>query len=77
MSDTKQILLDISYDCIDSLVRDELKVLKTNLERDLKNRINDVGIPVFSTDKDTDIKEIQSHIEAVDKVLSWYGVINE
>jgi hypothetical protein len=72
MSDTKQILLDISYDCIDSLVRNELKDLKTNLERDLKNRINDVGIPVFSTDKDTDIKEIQSHIEAVDKILSWY-----
>jgi len=72
MSDTKQILLDISYDCIDSLVRDELKDLKTNLERDLKNRINDVGIPVFSTDKDTDIKEIQEHIEAVDKILSWY-----
>jgi len=43
-----------------------------NLERDLKNRINDVGIPVFSTDKDTDIKEIQEHIEAVDKILSWY-----
>jgi hypothetical protein len=72
MSDTKQILLDISYDCIESLVRTELKDLKTNLERDLKNRINDVGIPVFSTDKDTDIKEIQEHIEAVDKILSWY-----
>jgi hypothetical protein len=72
MSDTKQILLDISYDCIDSLVRIELKDLKTNIERDLKNRINDVGIPVFSTDKDTDIKEIQEHIEAVDKILSWY-----
>jgi hypothetical protein len=72
MSDTKQILLDISYDCIDSLVRDELKVLKTNIERDLKHRINGVGIAVFSDDKDTDIKEIQSHIEAVDKILSWY-----
>jgi len=72
MSDTKQILLDISYDCIESLVRTELKDLKTNLERDLKNRINGVGIAVFSDDKDTDIKEIQSHIEAVDKILSWY-----
>ena len=72
MSDTKQILIDISYDCIDSLVRDELKVLKTNIERDLKHRINGVGIAVFSDDKDTDIKEIQSHIEAVDKILSWY-----
>jgi hypothetical protein len=72
MSDTKQILLDISYDCIDSLVRDELKVLKTNMGRDLKHRINGVGIAVFSDDKDTDIKEIQSHIEAVDKILSWY-----
>ena len=72
MSDTKQILLDISYDCIHSLVRDELKDLKNHIEQDLTRRQNGSLVGVFHNDVDLDIKELQEHLAAVDKILSWY-----
>jgi hypothetical protein len=72
MSDTKQILLDISYDCIDSLVRNELKDLKNRIEQDLTRRQDGSPVGVFHTDVDLDIKELQENLAAVETVLSWY-----
>jgi hypothetical protein len=72
MSDTKQILLDISYDCIDSLVRNELKDLKNRIEQDLTRRQKGSPVGVFHNDVDLDIKELQEHLAAIEKVISWY-----
>jgi hypothetical protein len=72
MSDTKQILLDISYDCIDSLVRNELRESKQHLEREIQRRQKGSPVGVFHQDVDLDIKELEECIKSVDKILSWY-----
>ena len=72
MSDTKKVILDVSYDSIDELVLNELESLRIKIADHLWNRYEDGSTPVFDVDRWDDIKILEQHRNAVDIVMSWY-----
>lgn len=65
--------INIDPDTADNIVRDILKMHVAYLQDDL-NKVRELNRGhIFSTDKYEDIQEIQSHISAFTKVLSYFG----
>jgi len=65
--------IELEVECVDKLVRAELKAVRMSLQGDLKRRKAGHGLSIFSTDKAEDIAEIKRHIDAFNTVLKYYG----
>lgn len=69
----KKVTVELDWDTVDGIVKQELASMRDNLANDLENRKNDQGMAIFEHDKDNDIKLIQEHINAMTMVLRYYG----
>ncbi len=72
-----KVMVELDYDVVDDIVKQQLRSIRENLKEDLKKRKNDKGIAIFDTDKTTDVALIKEHIEAFDLILSYYGEKDE
>ena len=74
-----QYTVNLNYELVDDIVKNELTDIYHNLNRDLNNRMNDdERYGIFSKDKDEDIIAINEHLYALSLILKYYGVdINE
>lgn len=71
----KKVTVELDWDTVDNIVKQELVSCLENLKTDLKNRKSkNGGLAVFSTDKKVDVALLKDHIDAVNMVLSYYGV---
>ena len=70
----RKVTVELDWDTVDNIVKQELVSLKSNLVEDLKKRKAGKGVAIFDTDKTTDVALIKEHIEAFDMVLKYYGV---
>lgn len=71
----KKVTVELDWDTVDNIVKQELVSCLENLKTDLKNRKSkNSGLAVFSTDKKVDVALLKDHIDAVNMVLSYYGV---
>jgi hypothetical protein len=71
--------IEIEYEQVDALLVLELKSQYSGLKHDLDLRLSDdyTGSGIFENDKDADCAEIQSHMDAVAKVLSYYMLFDD
>ena len=67
----KTFTISVDSETLDIIVREQLESYMSNLKHDLENRNSDIGIPVFSMNKEEDISEIKKHIEAFERVISY------
>jgi len=72
--EVRKVTVELDWDTVDNIVKQELASLKNNLKQDLKKRKAGKGIAVFETDKTLDVALIKEHIEAFDLILKYYGV---
>lgn len=70
----RKVTVELDWDTVDNIVKQELASLKSNLVEDLKKRKKGTGMAIFDTDKTTDVALIKEHIEAFDMILKYYGV---
>ena len=75
--DVRKVTVELDWDTVDNIVKQELVSLKANLKEDLKKRKAGKGMAIFETDKTLDIALIKEHIEAFDLILKYYGVKDE
>ena len=73
----RKVTVELDWDTVDNIVKQELASLKDNLEQDLKKRKADKGMAIFDTDKTTDVALIKEHVEAFNLILKYYGVKDE
>jgi hypothetical protein len=73
----RKVTVELDWDTVDNIVKQELASLKDNLEQDLKKRKKGTGMAIFDTDKTTDVALIKEHIEAFNVILKYYGVKDE
>ena len=73
----RKVTVELDWDTVDNIVKQELASLKDNLEQDLKKRKKDTGMAIFETDKEADIILIKEHIEAFNVILRYYGEKDE
>jgi len=72
--EVRKVTVELDWDTVDNIVKQELASLKNNLKQDLKKRKAGKGIAVFDTNKTLDVARIKEHIEAFDLILKYYGV---
>lgn len=77
MEYARKVSVDLDWDTVDNIVKQELISLKSNLQEDLKKRKKGTGMAIFDTDKTTDVALIKEHIEAFKLILKYYGVKDE
>lgn len=77
MEYARKVSVDLDWDTVDNIVKQELISLKSNLQEDLKKRKKGTGMAIFDTDKTTDVALIKEHIEAFNVILKYYGVKDE
>lgn len=70
-------MVELDYDTIDGIVKQQLRSLRDNLKDDLKRRKEGTGIAIFEVDKTTDISLIKEHVEAFNLILRYYGEKDE
>jgi hypothetical protein len=75
--EARKVTVELDWDTVDGIVKQELASLKDNLEQDLKKRKKGTGMAIFETDKEADIILIKEHIEAFNVILRYYGVKDE
>ena len=75
--EARKVTVELDWNTIDGIVKQELVSLKDNLEQDLKKRKKGTGMAIFDTDKTTDVALIKEHIEAFKLILKYYGVKDE
>ncbi len=71
--------IEMGYEQVDAIIVLELKYQYSSLKQDLSRRQDDdfTGPGFFDTDKDADCAEIQNHMNAVAKVLSYNMVFED
>ena len=71
--------IEMEYEQVDAILVLELKSQFSSLKNDLDQRLTDdyTGSGFFENDKDADCAEIQSHMDAVAKVLSYNMVFED
>jgi hypothetical protein len=71
--------IEMEYEQVDAILVLELKSQFSSLKNDLDQRLSDdyTGSGIFDEDKDADCAEIQNHIDAVAKVLSYNMVFED
>lgn len=72
-----KVTVELDWDTVDGIVKQELRSIRENLRQDLRKRKDDEGMAIFDTDKKTDIALIKDHIEAFDTILRYYGEKDE
>jgi hypothetical protein len=75
--EARKVTVELDWNTIDGIVKQELVSLKANLQEDLKKRKKGTGMAIFETDKTTDLALIKEHIEAFKLILKYYGVKDE
>ena len=75
--EARKVTVELDWNTIDGIVKQELVSLKANLQEDLKKRKKGTGMAIFETDKTTDLALIKEHIEAFNVILKYYGVKDE
>lgn len=75
--EVRKVTVELDWDTVDNIVKQELASLKDNLEQDLKKRKKGTGMAIFDTDKTTDVALIKEHVEAFNLILKYYGVKDE
>jgi hypothetical protein len=75
--EARKVTVELDWNTIDGIVKQELVSLKANLQEDLKKRKKGTGMAIFETDKTTDLALIKEHIEAFNLILRYYGEKNE
>lgn len=68
-----KVEIDINDDTADLLITENLKQIIAMMQNDLERRRNDVGISIFSTEKERDIDEMVHHIQAFRTTLAYFG----
>ncbi len=68
-----KIKVDFDDEQLDHVLSAKLKGLLKLLQDDLKRRKEGVGMAIFDTDLDTDVKIMKDHIKAFKTVLKYYG----
>jgi hypothetical protein len=66
--------VEISDEAISRVVHQELMHIYINLNEELEAAKAGHNTLIFSTDTDTEIKEIKKNIKAFRRVLGWYTV---
>ncbi len=66
-------MIELDYDAVDDIVKQQLRSLRDNLKDDLKRRKEDTGMAIFDTNKTIDIALIKEHVEAFNVILRYYG----
>ena len=71
--------IEMGYEQVDAIIVLELKYQYSSLKNDLDQRLSDdyTGSGIFDEDKDADCAEIQNHMDAVAKVLSYNMVFED
>jgi hypothetical protein len=71
--------IEMEYEQVDALLVLELKSQFSSLKNELDQRLSDdyTGAGFFENDKDADCAEIQNHMDAVAKVLSYNMVFED
>jgi len=72
-----KVMVELDWDAVDDIVKQQLRSLRDNLKDDLERRKEDKGIAIFEVDKTTDIALIKEHVEAFNLILRYYGEKNE
>ena len=75
--EVRKVTVELDWDTVDNIVKQELANLRANLKEDLKKRRAGKGMAIFETDKTLDVALIKEHIEAFDLILKYYGVKDE
>jgi len=75
--EVRKVTVELDWDTVDNIVKQELASLRANLKEDLKKRRAGKGMAIFETDKTLDVALIKEHIEAFDLILKYYGVKDE
>jgi hypothetical protein len=73
----RKVTVELDWDAVDSIVKQEMLSHRKNLKDDLERRKEDKGIAVFEVDKTTDIALIKEHVEAFNLILRYYGEKND
>ena len=68
-----KLKIDFDDEQLDHVLSAKLKGLLKLLQDDLKRRKEGVGMAIFDTDLDTDVKIMKDHIKAFKTVLKYYG----
>ena len=72
-----KVTVELDYDAVDDIVKQQLCSLRDNLKDDLERRKEDNGMAIFEIDKEADIILMKEHIEAFNVILRYYGVKDE
>jgi len=72
-----KVTVELDYDAVDDIVKQQLCSLRDNLKDDLERRKEDNGMAIFETDKEADIILMKEHIEAFNVILRYYGEKDE
>ena len=72
-----KVMVELDYDAVDDIVKQQLRSLRDNLKDDLALRKKDKGMAIFDTDKTTDVALIKEHVEAFNLILRYYGEKDE
>jgi hypothetical protein len=73
----QKVTVELDYDAVDDIVKQQLRSLRESLKDDLVRRKKDKGLAIFEVDKTTDIALIKEHIEAFNLILRYYGEKDE
>lgn len=69
-----KFVIEMEPEQVDVIVLHSLREALESLEKDFEGRAeNDCQLGIFSNDRLEDITNIQSHIDAFQKVLRYYG----
>jgi hypothetical protein len=72
-----KVTVELDYDAVDDIVKQQLCSLRDNLKDDLERRKEDNGMAIFEIDKEADIILMKEHIEAFNVILRYYGEKDE
>ena len=72
-----KVMVELDYDAVDDIVKQQLCSLRDNLKDDLERRKEDNGMAIFEIDKEADIILMKEHIEAFNLILRYYGEKDE
>ena len=76
MYDTK-VTVELDYDTVDNLVKNELQKVHESLKRDLNRVADGTSWAIFDKDQAKDIALITEHIYALELILIYYGAWGE
>lgn len=65
--------VEVCIEGVNDIIREDLKDTIKTLKTDLKRRKAKGTLAIFHMDKESDIAELQKHIDAFKLVLRYYG----